>query len=145
VLSGLRGPWDLDIGVRSPVRLDSMSGRANSLWRYEEALPLAGPAVSLGEGRTPLVPLTGHVSAKLDFLMPTRSFKDRGAVMLAELARRLSPERVVADSSGNAGTAVAAYCARAGCRARCTYLRGPPPRAERRGFTEIAGVLRVVQ
>ena len=46
--------------------------------------------------------------------MPTLSFKDRGAVMLAELARRLAPERVVADSSGNAGTALAAYCARAG-------------------------------
>lgn len=46
--------------------------------------------------------------------MPTLSFKDRGAVMLAELARRLGPRRVVADSSGNAGTSVAAYCARAG-------------------------------
>jgi threonine synthase len=46
--------------------------------------------------------------------MPTLSFKDRGAVMLAELARRLAPRRVIADSSGNAGTAVAAYCARAG-------------------------------
>ncbi|MFF6773575.1 threonine synthase [Streptomyces sp. NPDC012637] len=72
------------------------------------------PPVSLGEGRTPLVPLTDTVSAKLDFLMPTLSFKDRGAVMLAELARRLAPRTVIADSSGNAGTAVAAYCARAG-------------------------------
>lgn len=108
------GPWDLDTGDLPPVHLDSLGGRVSSLWRYEEVLPLSGPAVSLGEGRTPLVPLTGRVSAKLDFLMPTLSFKDRGAVMLAELARRLSPDRVVADSSGNAGTAVAAYCARAG-------------------------------
>ncbi|MFB7271655.1 threonine synthase [Streptomyces sp. NPDC056244] len=108
-----RGPWDLDFEA-APVPLKSLSGRVNSLWRYEEALPLAAPALSLGEGRTPLVELTPSVSAKLDFLMPTLSFKDRGAVMLAELARRLEPERVVADSSGNAGTAVAAYCARAG-------------------------------
>lgn len=86
----------------------------NSLWRYEEALPLSDPHTSLGEGRTPLVRLTDTMSVKLDFLMPTLSFKDRGAVMLAELARRIRPERVVADSSGNAGTAVAAYCARAG-------------------------------
>ncbi|MEU1128024.1 pyridoxal-phosphate dependent enzyme [Streptomyces sp. NPDC005899] len=121
------GPWDLDIGARPPVRLDALNGRANSLWRYEEALPLAGPAVSLGEGRTPLVPLTGHVSAKLDFLMPTLSFKDRGAVMLAELARRLSPERVVADSSGNAGTAVAAYCARAGLPCTVYVPEGTSP------------------
>ncbi|MFD7226238.1 threonine synthase [Streptomyces sp. NPDC059892] len=108
-----RGPWDLDFEA-SPVRLKSLSSRVDSLWRYAEALPLAAPVTTLGEGRTPLVPLTSSVSAKLDFLMPTLSFKDRGAVMLAELARRLGPERVIADSSGNAGTAIAAYCARAG-------------------------------
>ncbi|MDT9688393.1 threonine synthase [Streptomyces sp. P9(2023)] len=110
-----RGPWDLDF-ASAPVSLTSLASRVNSLWRYEEALPLAtgSPGVSLGEGRTPLVPLTDDISAKLDFLMPTLSFKDRGAVMLAELARRLRPRRVLADSSGNAGTAIAAYCARAG-------------------------------
>ncbi|MET9591242.1 threonine synthase [Streptomyces sp. NPDC006516] len=122
------GPWDLDAGDLSAVRPDSLSGRVNSLWRYEEALPLSAPAVSLGEGRTPLVPLTAHVSAKLDFLMPTLSFKDRGAVMLAELARRLSPERVVADSSGNAGTAVAAYCARAGLPCTVYVPEGTSPK-----------------
>ncbi|MFF9015947.1 threonine synthase [Streptomyces sp. NPDC014870] len=110
-----RGPWDLDF-TSAPVSLTSLASRVNSLWRYKEALPLAteSPRVSLGEGRTPLVALTEDVSAKLDFLMPTLSFKDRGAVMLAELARRLAPRRVLADSSGNAGTAIAAYCARAG-------------------------------
>lgn len=109
-----RGPWDLDFGA-GPVELKSLGGRVGSLWRYAEALPLDGPPpVTLGEGRTPLVPLTETVSAKLDFLMPTLSFKDRGAVVLAELARRLAPERVIADSSGNAGTSVAAYMARAG-------------------------------
>ncbi|MFC8273365.1 threonine synthase [Streptomyces sp. NPDC057271] len=110
-----RGPWDLEF-TSAPVSLTSLASRVNSLWRYEEALPLAtgAPRVTLGEGRTPLVPLTDGISAKLDFLMPTLSFKDRGAVMLAELALRLSPSRVLADSSGNAGTAIAAYCARAG-------------------------------
>ncbi|MET9697946.1 pyridoxal-phosphate dependent enzyme [Streptomyces sp. NPDC006529] len=107
------GPWDLDFTPGTPSVPDPAA--PNSLWRYGAALPLPGaPRVTLGEGRTPLVPLTGRISAKLDFLMPTLSFKDRGAVMLAELARRLGPERVVADSSGNAGTSVAAYCARAG-------------------------------
>ncbi|MEV7104843.1 pyridoxal-phosphate dependent enzyme [Streptomyces atroolivaceus] len=120
-------PWDLDTGTSAPVPLDALNGLVNSLWRYAEALPLAAPAVSLGEGRTPLVPLTEQVSAKLDFLMPTLSFKDRGAVMLAELARRLSPERVVADSSGNAGTAVAAYCARAGLRCTVFVPEGTSP------------------
>ncbi|WSQ65056.1 threonine synthase [Streptomyces sp. NBC_01216] len=137
-----RGPWDLEFSS-APVPLSSLASRVNSLWRYAETLPLATeiPHVTLGEGRTPLVPLTeagtvpdtepgtvpdrpsadrvaGPVMAKLDFLMPTLSFKDRGAVMLVELARRLTRNgdvrRVLADSSGNAGTAVAAYCARAG-------------------------------
>ncbi|WP_327724834.1 threonine synthase [Streptomyces europaeiscabiei] len=107
-----RGPLDLDFAP-TPAPLKSLTGRVNSLWRYAECLPLAGPTISLGEGRTPLVDLRDGIRAKLDFLMPTLSFKDRGAVLLAELALRLGPRRVIADSSGNAGTAVAAYCARA--------------------------------
>ncbi|MGQ5651336.1 threonine synthase [Streptomyces lannensis] len=108
-----RGPLDLDFAP-TPAPLKSLGGRVNSLWRYAEVLPLPAPSISLGEGRTPLVELEGGVSAKLDYLMPTLSFKDRGAVLLAELALRLGPREVVADSSGNAGTAIAAYCARAG-------------------------------
>ncbi|MHC0432350.1 pyridoxal-phosphate dependent enzyme [Streptomyces sp. O3] len=107
------GPLDLDFHP-TPAPLEALTGRVNSLWRYAESLPLGPPSASLGEGRTPLIDLTEHISAKLDFLLPTLSFKDRGAVLLAELALRLGPERVIADSSGNAGTAIAAYCARAG-------------------------------
>ncbi|MFE1952746.1 threonine synthase [Streptomyces sp. NPDC059524] len=107
-----RGPLDLDYAP-TPAPLKSLAGRTGSLWRYAECLPLPTPDCTLGEGRTPVVPLSDSISAKLDFLMPTLSFKDRGAVMLAALAARLRPERVIADSSGNAGTAIAAYCARA--------------------------------
>ncbi|MGY3058918.1 threonine synthase [Streptomyces sp. TE3672] len=123
-----RGPWDLEFEAAGALSLNSLAGRVNSLWRYEEVLPLSSPTTTLGEGRTPLVPVTGTVSAKLDFLMPTLSFKDRGAVMLAELARRLSPERVVADSSGNAGTAVAAYCARASLPCTVYVPEGTSPK-----------------
>ncbi|WSV61290.1 pyridoxal-phosphate dependent enzyme [Streptomyces sp. NBC_01013] len=123
-----RGPWDLDFESAGPLRPGELPGRVNSLWRYEEVLPLSSPTTTLGEGRTPLVPLTGTVSAKLDFLMPTLSFKDRGAVMLAELARGLAPERVVADSSGNAGTAVAAYCARAALPCTVYVPEGTSPK-----------------
>ncbi|MGV9252214.1 threonine synthase [Streptomyces sp. NPDC003697] len=111
------GPLDLDFAP-TPAPLKSLTGRVNSMWRYAETLPMSTPSISLGEGRTPLVGLTEKVSGKLDYLMPTLSFKDRGAVLLAGLALRLGPRLVVADSSGNAGTAVAAYCARA--RLPCT-------------------------
>jgi threonine synthase len=46
--------------------------------------------------------------------MPTLSFKDRGAAVLIAKAKELGVPRVIADSSGNAGTAIAAYAARAG-------------------------------
>ncbi|QDP94675.1 pyridoxal-phosphate dependent enzyme [Microlunatus elymi] len=111
------GPWDLDF-TAGVVEHDQLPQRVNSLWRYAEALPLVDPKISFGEGRTPLVSITDRLSVKLDYLMPTLSFKDRGAVMLLEAARRLRPARVIADSSGNAGTAVAAYAARAGLPAR---------------------------
>lgn len=123
-----RGPWDLGFAPERGVAPNALSGRVDSLWRYEEFLPLAAPPISLGEGRTPLVPLTDTVSAKLDYLMPTLSFKDRGAVMLAELARRLGPDRVVADSTGNAGTSVAAYCARAGLPCTVFVPEGTSPK-----------------
>jgi threonine synthase len=73
--------------------------------------------VSLGEGATAvaLATIGGRVvRAKLEFLSPTLSFKDRGAASLVGLARAVAARRLVADSSGNAGTALAAYAARAG-------------------------------
>jgi threonine synthase len=106
-------PWDLAF-TSEGVDRSALGDRQSSQWRYAEALPLADPMISFGEGRTPLVAITRRLSVKLDFLMPTLSFKDRGAVMLLEAARRIEPDLVIADSSGNAGTSVAAYAARAG-------------------------------
>jgi len=95
----------------------ALARRKPTLWRYAEALPIAEPTgISLGEGVTPLItaPDRPDVLLKVDYLMPTGSFKDRGAVLLAALAQRLAVPRMVADSSGNAGAAIAAYAARAG-------------------------------
>jgi threonine synthase len=93
--------------------------RGPTLWRYLDALPLApdASAVSLGEGYTPI--LHGRVAGvtvylKQDHLFPSGSFKDRGAAVLISQAAAIGVQRVVEDSSGNAGAAVAAYCARAG-------------------------------
>jgi threonine synthase len=75
----------------------------------------------MGEGQTPLItihPDRPQILAKLDFLMPSLSFKDRGAAVLVSLALALGAEQLVVDSSGNAGAAVAAYAARAGLHCR---------------------------
>ncbi len=95
-----------------------------SLWRYREALPISTGAkiVTLGEGMTPIIPLDSTENpkhyAKLDYLCPTGSYKDRGASVLLTHLKALSVKKVVEDSSGNAGAAIAAYSARAGIR--CT-------------------------
>jgi threonine synthase len=93
-----------------------------SLWRYRAVLPTAGDSsfwqrVTLGEGLTPLIPVRPGLWLKLDHVAPTGSFKDRGASVMMAMAGGLGVDRVVADSSGNAGLSVAAYAARAGIAA----------------------------
>lgn len=86
-----------------------------SLWRYQHVLPVkAGAGATLGAGMTPLIhaKLAGHsVRLKLDTLLPTGSFKDRGAALLAAHLRGLGVRRIIVDSSGNAAAAMAGYCA----------------------------------
>lgn len=99
-----------------PDRIDPLQP---GLWRYRHLLPLdpAWQPVSLGEGNTPLMPITwsGHPFLfKCESMAPTGSFKDRGATILVTALRGLGIERTVEDSSGNAGAALAAYAARAG-------------------------------
>ena len=89
------------------------------MWRYREALPIDRDdnIVSFGEGMTPMIPVAlgpGSLLLKLDQLFPTGSYKDRGASVLVSKAKELGITRVVEDSSGNAGCAIAAYAASAG-------------------------------
>lgn len=92
----------------------------HSLWKYIDSLPFEKEDcwrnITMGEGGTPLIQLESNLYAKADYYMPTLSFKDRGAAVLIAMAKKLAVEEVVADSSGNAGTAVAAYGARAGIK-----------------------------
>lgn len=88
------------------------------LWTFAEFLP-AEPLVTLGEGFTPLADAEGwDASFKLDYVLPSGSYKDRGATVMLSRAADIGVERVVEDSSGNAGAAVAQYAARAGIPAK---------------------------
>jgi threonine synthase len=87
------------------------------LWRYRADLAIRGNPVTLGEGATPIVPYE-KFRLKLEGISPTGSFKDRGAATAITAARAAGARTVVEDSSGNAGTAIAAYAAAAGLKAR---------------------------
>jgi threonine synthase len=106
------GLWDLaPFDAAFPAALRP---RYPSLVRWADALPVT-VRVTMGEGGTPLVPLDGWGPlVKVEYAMPTLSFKDRGAAVLVSAAVEAGVDRVVVDSSGNAGTAIAAYATRAG-------------------------------
>ncbi|MDC0336407.1 threonine synthase [Pseudodesulfovibrio sp.] len=112
----------LDLDFTPSLDLEALKGRPATLWRYREALPVPEVAdLTLGEGFTPMlrVEIGGReVLVKQEHLFPTGSYKDRGATVMIAMAAHLGVDNVVEDSSGNAGCAVAAYCAKAkiGCR-----------------------------
>ena len=89
----------------------------HGLWRYRADLAVRGDPVTLGEGATPIVPYQRY-RLKLEGISPTGSFKDRGAATAISAARAAGATMVIEDSSGNAGTAIAAYAAAAGLKAR---------------------------
>lgn len=106
---------------------DDLRQRPLTMWRYREFLPIRFDRhiVSLGEGMTPLVPMPrlaerlglADLTVKDEALNPTGSFKSRGLAMAVSKARELGVETCVIPTAGNAGGALAAYCARAGLRA----------------------------
>jgi threonine synthase len=106
---------------RGITRRDIDPGQ-RSIWRYARGLLIgAEHAVSLGEGWTPLLPGQWHgapVQYKLEFMMPTGSFKDRGTTVLVSYLKSRGVRRVLEDSSGNAGASLAAYAAAAGLACR---------------------------
>jgi threonine synthase len=93
----------------------------HGLWRYRAALPMAvDEPITLGEGATPLLARTlrgAPVLLKCEWMMPTGSFKDRGASVMLSLLRAQGIRAVLEDSSGNGGAAIAAYAAAGGLAA----------------------------
>ena len=111
------GPLALEAGA--PLDPAQVRGRAATMWRYREALAVSGEPVSLGEPTTPLIAIEHDgrsVELKCDYLLPSGSYKDRGAAVLMTQLRAIGIRRAVEDSSGNAAASLAAYAARAGIR-----------------------------
>src|SRR5256885_5108533 len=117
--SPLLAEYDL---ARVSVTREEIAGRPPTLWRYHEMLPVRSPSqvISLGEGMTPLLGLPrlgaeyglSRLLMKDEGLIPTGSFKARGAAVGAARGRELGVSGVAMPTNGNAGAAWALYAAR---------------------------------
>ncbi len=94
-----------------------------NMWRYTAILPVLHEKniITLGEGMTPLFSLN-KLATKFgfaDLLMkdesfnPTGSFKARGISVAVSKAKEAGIKRCIIPTAGNAGGALAAYCAKA--------------------------------
>ena len=116
------------------------------LWRYAAMLPVVHPGqtrVTLGEGWTPLI----HdewaglpISWKLDALMPTGSYKDRGVSVMVNWLKGLGYATLVDDSSGNAGASLACYAGRAGLSS-CIFVPTTAPEPKKAQVSIYGGEL----
>ncbi|MDQ1605449.1 MAG: threonine synthase [Actinomycetota bacterium] len=119
--SPLLARYDLSAVSTTP---SDVATRTPDLWRYHELLPVqsASSVVTLGEGMTPLLDLARlgdllglpRLKMKDEGLLPTGSFKARGAAVGVSRASELGARALSMPTNGNAGAAWAAYAARAG-------------------------------
>ena len=96
------GLFELD-AVKEPFDLKKVDRSTWSLFRYRAFLAGCGEAwqsVTLGEGLSPIVELESGMYLKVDYMMPTLSFKDRGAATLVSHMKTIGVKKCVQDSSG---------------------------------------------
>lgn len=123
------GLWNLDY-IPPTFALEDIDRDEWSMFRYRKYMALEGDAwkaISLGEGMTPIVRFDENVLLKMDYFMPTLSFKDRGAAVLVAHCKTIGVDYVVQDSSGNAGNSVAAYSGKAGIKCEIFVPEGTSP------------------
>ena len=129
-------PLVADYDLTSPLSIDAINKADTSMWRYAAVLPLLHDEnkVTLGEGLTPLLGLPRlaaryeleSLTLKDEGQNPTGSFKARGLSMAVSKAKELGVEGCIIPTAGNAGVALAAYCARAGLQSVVVMPRHTP-------------------
>jgi threonine synthase len=110
--------------------------RPATMWRYKEVLPVLEEEniVSLGEGMTPILELKRLQAAyelpnlflKDESKNPTGSFKARGLSAAVSKAKEFEVQTCIIPTAGNAGGALAAYCAKAGLKSIVVMPRHTP-------------------
>jgi threonine synthase len=130
------GPVLVEADAVAPVDLGRPDPGARGPWRFPALLPHTEARISLGEGDTPLVPLSfvqagrRPVFAKLESLNPSLSFKDRAMSLGASAAVDRGLRGLVVASTGNAAVSAATYAAAAGLA--CTVLVGAESNAAKK-------------
>ena len=129
-------PLVADYDLRESLSRAVIDQADTSMWRYGALLPLLHDEnkVTLGEGLTPLLRLPRLAARhELSSLLlkdegqnPTGSFKARGLSMAVSKAKELGVDGCIIPTAGNAGVAMAAYCARAGLKAVVVMPRHTP-------------------
>jgi threonine synthase len=134
-----RGLLELRYDVPRLAKMGPAIFSGRGLWRYAPVLPIADPAhrVTLGEGETPLLEC-GHLAkelgvrrllAKFEGPNPTGTVKDRSSATAVAAALQFGYAATSVVSSGNAGSSIAAYSARAGLRSLIfAYERASAPK-----------------
>lgn len=127
--------YDLE-RIRNEVKRSTIRERNHDLWRYHELLPVQHEdhVITLGEGMTPLLPMPklgefyglNHLYMKDESLIPTGSFKARGAAVGISKAKELGVQQFAMPTNGNAGAAWALYAARAGIKATIVMPQDAP-------------------
>ena len=140
---GISRPADMSaeacLDCESPLDVAFIAGEPNDGDAIPSPVHGDSTKVTLGEGDTPCVHLTtlsgrlflDKLYAKLEFLNPTGSFKDRGTATMLSVAREHGVNELVEDSSGNAGASVSAYAARAGIKSHI-FVPADAPEAKLR-------------
>lgn len=124
------GLWNLDFSPPE-FAFDDIDRDEWSMFRYRKFMATdehIWKDISMGEGMTPVIRLDKNVFLKMDYFMPTLSYKDRGAAALITHCRTIGVDYIIEDSSGNAGNSVAAYAAKAGIRCEIFVPEGTSPK-----------------
>ncbi len=125
-VSPLLCQYDL-VALKRELDRDAIPVRTRGIWRWHEMLPVLDPShrLTLGEGDTPLIKADRlanavglrHLYIKDEGRNPTGTFKARGLCMAVAKALELGLRELWIPTAGNAGSALAAYAARAGIQA----------------------------
>ena len=118
------GPLEVEYDyekIKENVSREKIEKGPNTIWRYEDLLPVSGNIIDLGTGFTPLQKADNlgsilgldELYIKNDSVNPTFSFKDRVVSVSISKALEFGFDTVGCASTGNLASSVAAHAAKA--------------------------------